>query len=189
MKYLIQILFILNGFFTFSQQFIEICEGYNPTFTYFAPTNDPGNNEWQVNGLFYYSEDLTITWDTPGNYDISVIRYSNGCPSPKMSYNVTVSQCPELIYWVPNTFTPNGDEFNTLWGPIFTSGYDDYGFELLVFNRWGNIIWESKDPAGKWDGTFNNKLCPDGIYTWKIVFSVKNTDEKKEIHGFITLIR
>jgi gliding motility-associated-like protein len=60
---------------------------------------------------------------------------------------------------------------------------------LLVFNRWGNIIWESKDPEGKWDGTYGNKPCPDGVYPWKIVFSVGNTDEKKEIHGFITLIR
>jgi gliding motility-associated-like protein len=137
---------------------------------------------FEVDNLYY-------SWDEFGIFTINVTQTANGCQSLPQQTTITLDECPQELIFIPNTFTPNGDEFNTLWGPIFTSGYDDYGFELLVFNRWGNIIWESKDPAGKWDGTFNNKLCPDGIYTWKIVFSVKNTDEKKEIHGFITLIR
>ena len=189
MRYILLILFIFYGFLSFTQQFIEICEGYTPTYTYFSTTNDPGNNEWTVNGQYFYTEELEITWNTPGNYQINVIRYSDGCPSPEMTYNVTVTQCPELIYWIPNTFTPNQDEFNTLWGPVFTSGYDVDGFKLLVFNRWGNIVWESSDPNGRWDGTYNNKMCLDSVYTWKINFGVKNTDERKEIHGFVTIIR
>jgi gliding motility-associated-like protein len=172
-----------------SNSYFELCEGDSIGVIYSTSSTLSGIYEWIVMGDTFEVDNLYYSWDEFGIFTINVTQTANGCQSLPQQTTITLDECPQELIFIPNTFTPNGDEFNTLWGPIFTSGYDDYGFELLVFNRWGNIIWESKDPAGKWDGTFNNKLCPDGIYTWKIVFSVKNTDEKKEIHGFITLIR
>ena len=92
---------------------------------------------------------------------------------------------------MPNSFTPDQDEFNQTWGPVFTQGFDPYNFDLFVFNRWGEIVWESHDSQGRWDGTYGNKgrECADGVYTWKISYKPKETDEKIDITGSIRLIR
>jgi gliding motility-associated-like protein len=97
----------------------------------------------------------------------------------------------ETIFYVPNSFTPDQDEFNQTWGPVFTQGFDPYNFDLYLFNRWGELIWESHDATAQWDGSYGAKAlhCPDGIYTWKIVYKPKETDEKKVITGYVNLIR
>jgi gliding motility-associated-like protein len=95
------------------------------------------------------------------------------------------------IFYVPNSFTPDQDEFNQTWGPVFTQGFDPYNFDLFVLNRWGEIIWESHDANARWDGTYGikGKDCPDGVYTWKISYKPKETDEKINVSGSIRLIR
>jgi gliding motility-associated-like protein len=97
----------------------------------------------------------------------------------------------ETVFYVPNSFTPDQDEFNQTWGPVFTQGFDAYNFDLYLFNRWGELIWESHDASAQWDGTYAGKAlhCPDGIYTWKITYKPKETDEKKVITGYVNLIR
>lgn len=178
--------------FTFSlctgQQLIELCNGQPQTFTYFSPTTSPGNNEWEVEGEYFYTEDLTYTWDQLGNYIINLIRYDN-CPSEPVSYNVVIVPCDDLAYWVPNTFTPNGDEANNLWGPVFSGDYDPYDFNLLIVNRWGNLIWESKDHEAKWNGYYDGKMCPDGVYIWKMTFGKLGNADKIVEHGHLTLLR
>lgn len=95
----------------------------------------------------------------------------------------------QLIYYVPNSFTPDGDEYNNVFQPIFTSGHDPYNYSLLIFNRWGEIIFESHDAGKGWDGTYAGELTPSGIYTWKILFKMKNEDDRKEVSGHVNLIR
>ena len=96
--------------FTFAQQEIELCEGDEVTYTYSSPTTDLGNNEWEINGQYYYTEDLTMTWTDTGTYIINLIRYNDACPSLPVSYVVTITGCESLIYYVPNAFTPDGDD-------------------------------------------------------------------------------
>ncbi|MFM7666798.1 MAG: gliding motility-associated C-terminal domain-containing protein, partial [Bacteroidota bacterium] len=96
----------------------------------------------------------------------------------------------EIVFWVPNTFTPDNDQFNQSWNVVFYSGYDPFAFELYVFNRWGELIWESHDVNIGWDGTyFNGRKCPDGVYTWKIKFKTLNSDDKRTAVGHLNLIR
>ncbi len=96
----------------------------------------------------------------------------------------------EIIFWVPNTFTPDNDQFNQNWHVVFYSGFDPFFFELYLFNRWGELIWESRDVNAGWDGTyFNGRKCPDGVYTWKIRFKTLNSDDKRTAVGHLNLIR
>ena len=101
----------------------------------------------------------------------------------------TVNVTEELIFWVPNSFTPDGDSYNEYFRAIFTSGYDPYDFSLLIFNRWGEIVWESHDDEVGWDGTYGGKLVQDGTYTWKIEFKTSETDERIMINGHVNIIR
>ena len=102
---------------------------------------------------------------------------------------VTIGIFEELIYYIPNAFTPDGDKFNQLFQPIFTKGYDPDSFTMAIFNRWGEIIFETSDTKVGWDGTYCGQIVQDGIYTWLINFKVKSNDERKSITGHVNLIR
>ena len=111
-----------------------------------------------------------------------------GCTS---TFSVVISFIEETIFYVPNTFTPDEDEFNQTWGPVFTKGFDAYNFNLTVYNRWGEIIWESNDAKGRWDGSYGRSglKCPQGVYTWKIDYKPIETDKKLTISGQVNLLR
>ena len=93
------------------------------------------------------------------------------------------------IYYVPNCFTPDGDEFNNSFLPIFTSGFDPANYELTIYNRWGEIIFVSKNHLIPWDGTFNNKVCKEGLYTFTIKYKNPEIDRFKIISGHINLLK
>ncbi|GAB5424239.1 MAG: hypothetical protein Crog4KO_13860 [Crocinitomicaceae bacterium] len=94
----------------------------------------------------------------------------------------------DVLFYAPNTFTPDGDEFNQNW-KAEVSGIDEFNFELIIFNRWGQIIWESRDPNVGWDGTYNGQPVQDGTYQWVARVGVPYSDDKLEFNGSINLIR
>ena len=95
------------------------------------------------------------------------------------------------VFYIPNTFTPDGDNFNQMFTPIFYSGFDPYNFEMLIFNRWGEIVFETHNTEIGWDGTYGVKgtKATDGAYSWKITYKNPKTDERKVIVGHVTLMR
>jgi gliding motility-associated-like protein len=68
-------------------------------------------------------------------------------------------------------------------------GVDVYDFELLIFNRWGETIWESHDITARWDGTYGGKIVQQGTYTWVIRAKDLINDGKYEFNGFINILK
>ena len=123
----------------------------------------------------------------PGVYPVTLYAISEtGCIDSITKY-VTFEE--DITFYIPNTFTPNGDEDNNAFGAVITSGIDLHNFSLMIFNRWGEKIWESRDASIFWDGTYNGKMAPDGTYTWKIEFKEKNIDKRHVYTGHLNLIR
>jgi len=116
-----------------------------------------------------------------------------GCSGTDTVLVTVIEDCnedDEVIFWVPNTFTPDNDQHNQSWHVVFYSGFDPFAFELYIFNRWGELIWESHDVYVGWDGTYNNGMkVPDGVYTWKIKFKSLQNDEKKSVLGHVNVLR
>ena len=147
----------------------------------------------------------TYMWNVPiangmsympsaGINEFIVIGTNNaGCESSDSLLVTVLEDCTgeEVIYWVPNTFTPDGDQFNQSFKPVFFSGYDPYEYVMYIFDRWGETIYETRNVKFGWDGssTKNGKKAPDGIYTWKIIFKTLNNDEKILEVGHVTLLR
>lgn len=131
----------------------------------------------------------TFPAEDPGNYNIMLIA-SNDAGCVDTAYVIVIVE-EELIFYVPNTFTPDGDEFNEVFGPVFTSGFDPYDYTLLIFDRWGEIIFESHDARIGWPGTYGtgNPIVQDGVYPWKIEFKTTKTDERKIVHGHVNVLR
>jgi gliding motility-associated-like protein len=95
---------------------------------------------------------------------------------------------PEILIYAPNTFTPDGDEFNQTW-QVYMQGIDEYNFNLTIYNRWGQVIWESNDLNAAWDGTYNGQIVPQGTYNWKIRVKDILTDKWMEYQGSTNVIR
>ena len=98
----------------------------------------------------------------------------------------------ELLFYVPNSFTPDSfDDLNSVFQSIFTSGYDPLNFSLLIFDRWGELVFESYDADIGWKGTYGTKgrLAQDGVYTWKIKYIETLTQEERTLLGHVVLIR
>jgi len=172
-----------------NSEYHELCEGDSITDTYVSLFNGPGFTEWYTFGDTLVGNQISLTWLTDGIYIFNVVRWENGCESYPETVTVTIQLCPSELIYIPNTFTPDGDEHNQLFTPIITSGVDIYDFHMTIYNRWGEVIFESFDVTGAWDGTYNNKVCPDGIYNWTIDFGVPKTDERKTLNGSIRLFR
>ena len=169
--------------------FYQVCEGDSIVTLFTALSNLPGYNEWTFMGTTYQQDDISIPFDSPGMFPLSVVHYSNGCASPQQQTVITVARCPELLFYVPNSFTPDGNEHNNTFQPVFTNGFDPYDFHLEIYNRWGELIFESSNHTEYWDGTYNNTPCPVGSYAYKIQFGFKETDNDQVITGNINLIR
>ena len=95
-----------------------------------------------------------------------------------------------LLFYVPNTFTPDGDEYNNTFTPVFSNKNKVESIHLLIYNRWGEIVFESKYIDFGWDGTYKNRKAQDGIYTWELIFTDNSCIGKKEhLYGHVNLIR
>lgn len=169
--------------------FYEICEGDSVNILFNAISNLPGYNIWSLSNVDYQVDVLTTSFNNEGTYILSVVHYSNGCISNEQQSTITIQSCPEELVYIPNSFTPDNDELNQRWKPIFSDGFDPYDFNLTVINRWGQIIWESFNPGASWDGTYNGEYCQDGVYIWKVEFGNTKNDGKKTMIGHLTIIR
>ena len=191
MKKIIYILLFISSW-SYAQQVVDIC-GQTQTFSYWAPYSGGTTTDWTLTGPgvseTYTGNEITLTWSDSGTYVLEAIRSEAGCISPPVTYTITVTECVDLVYWVPNTFTPDGDADNETWGAVFTAGYDPHNFQMIVFNRWGNIIWESHDASARWDGTYDNKQCAEGMYIWLMKFNLQDSADKYRAHGHITIIK
>jgi gliding motility-associated-like protein len=169
--------------------FYEICEGDSVVTSFSALSNLPGYNEWTYMGNTYQQDNLSVSFNATGMFTLSVVHYSNGCVSPEQQTVITVAECPQSLIFIPNSFTPDGDEHNNRWQPTFTSGFDPHSFNLTIYNRYGQVIFESNNAEEGWDGTFNNVMCQDGIYSYVIYYGNLQDDGINTVRGHITLIR
>ena len=95
----------------------------------------------------------------------------------------------DVLYYVPNAFTPDGDEHNNMFNPIFTSGFDPLSYQFDVYDRWGELIFSSQNPQIGWDGYLNFVKCQEGMYAYNIRFTVSKTGEYKSITGHVNLLK
>jgi len=134
----------------------------------------------------FHSESIFVKWENIGNY-IIIVQYSNGECLSQNELLVNVNGCPEFTFYIPNSFTPNGDgvKKNEEFGAYGTNIVD---FHMDIFNRWGELLFHSDNIEYRWNGYYNNQICPDDIYVYKITY--KGTDNKEKIiYGKVMIIK
>ncbi|HNS42222.1 MAG TPA: PKD domain-containing protein [Taishania sp.] len=155
------------------------------------------NSTNATNYTWYFGDDTapshsfepshTYASDASGGFTIMLVASNAiGCVDTAY-YGVKIIE--DLIFYVPNSFTPDGDQFNNTFKPVFTAGFDKYNYEMIIYNRWGEKVFQTHNTEIGWDGTYNGKMVQDGTYTWKIIVKVSDYDEHKQFVGHVNMIR
>lgn len=122
-----------------------------------------------------------------GSYEVCLtVTSPEGCQNEICKPIVFIE---EFLVFVPNTFTPDGDEFNNIFIPVFPEGMamDDYTF--AIYNRWGEVLFESHDVAVGWDGTYHGAIVKEGVYTWTIVAKGGGDKKARKFEGHVNMLR
>lgn len=140
---------------------------------------------WNLDSISQSQNTYPINNLAPGHYNIRVID-SKGC-ADTASYNIIASPTPCYLphVWVPNIFSPNNDGQNDI---LYVRGMGIKTLTFYIYDRWGEKVFESTDPAIGWDGTYKNKPMNSAVYVYylKAVLIDDKTVDKK---GNITLVR
>lgn len=119
-----------------------------------------------------------------GDYPIQIVSNQYGCKDTAMQ---TVVVEPFALY-IPNTFIPDGDELNDLFIPVTAFEVDGWVFQ--IFNKWGELLFETEQCNEGWDGTYESKPCQDGTYIYVLKYRpCDNPYATQQISGFVNLIR
>ena len=98
----------------------------------------------------------------------------------------TGKEC-EIVIWVPNAFSPNGDGLNDHFRP---ASANIRKYNMIIFDRSGLMVYSSDNISDGWDGTYGGQPCPAGIYIYRIVYeSSVAPPTSKTLTGNITLVR
>lgn len=89
---------------------------------------------------------------------------------------------------IPNSFTPNGDNTNDIYIPIVL-GVDPTSYRFEIYNRWGQLLYETETQGDGWDGKHKGKHVPTGTYIWKLIFKKKGGIRTFERTGHLTLFK
>ncbi len=90
---------------------------------------------------------------------------------------------PPLSVFIPNAFTPNGDGINDTFG---VKGEGIKKFTMRIFDRWGEVIFESHSPKQQWDGTYEGKPAQSDVYVYQFTAAGEKAETKS---GSVTLVR
>ncbi|HEX8548243.1 MAG TPA: gliding motility-associated C-terminal domain-containing protein, partial [Cytophagaceae bacterium] len=99
-----------------------------------------------------------------------------------------VAYCPPRIF-LPQAFTPNGDGTNDQF-EIFGDHFEN--FEMKIFNRWGEVVYTTKDRYKPWDGRYLDQDMPGGVYPWVVTYESKavgRSQKSSSLNGSVTLVR
>lgn len=168
----------------------EVTNVYDPVYqfnnlstdatTYFWDFDD-GNTSTDINPQHTYAAvagmyEVCLTAETP-----------EGCND---TYCDSVEVEDVFIIYVPNAFTVDQDGLNEVFLPV-VSGHVEESYELYVYDRWGQLVFESYHSNQGWDGSYRDRtdIAKSDVYVWKVRVKSAVNDEQKEFVGHVTLIR
>lgn len=124
---------------------------------------------------------ITIAPSQTGDYCVTVVS-AEGCEQKAC---ITIEVSPESTIYIPNAFTPNGDDLNDV---LYTPGTNIVTYHFMIYNRWGNLVFESGDMEKGWDGTYKGEPVKDDVYNYRLLAEGINHAIYKKT-GFITVVK
>lgn len=159
----------------------------NPAILFENTSENATSYEWNFgdNSAFSDKENPTHRYSEMGFFDVKLsVSNDFGCVD-------TVTQQISVVFdkiFPPTAFSPNALIEEDREFRIFSAGIADEGYQLLIFNRWGEVIFESNNQKSGWNGRMkNDNFAPAGVYTWVIQY-LDFRGEKYKQQGTVTLL-
>ncbi len=146
--------------------------------------------EWFVNGVSFdtgtAATSTTATVVGFADFEV-VVTTASGCESRR---NIRILIVPAEIR-VPNAFTPNGDGRNDVFRIIYPNGLVIESFNMSVYSRWGNLVFETDNPDEGWNGRKNNngEPLPSDVYVYYYTVKLAGMSESETVQGEVVLVR
>lgn len=142
----------------------------------------------QPNSTYQWSSGEQVPSIEVSEKGIYTLTVRNKCYSESVQYNVDVENCSCDVF-IPNVFTPNGDPHNEKFSAILHQNI--LSFEIVIFNRWGEVVLKSNDIHFKWDGTLQSGVEARGVYYFTVNYVCMNEGKKvkKDKKGWIEVKR
>lgn len=181
--------FVLDNFLKAD---FSVLEDNCPAEPVFFTANSAGRiarHEWNYgDGGIGSGATSTHIFTTPGRETVYNIRYtvtdSFGCSKTVTKPVKIYNSC---MIAVPNAFTPNGDRFNATLYPL--NAIKAENLQFVVYNRWGQMVFQTTSWKRGWDGTLNGRPQPTGTYVWTLRYVNRDTKQRVEKKGYTILIR
>ncbi|MEM6806254.1 MAG: PKD domain-containing protein, partial [Bacteroidota bacterium] len=158
----------------------------NPRISFINTSTDATNFIWDFgDGNTSLEEAPEHVYADTGTYQVFLeVQNDGGC---RDTFSTEVMIQDFLTFYAPTAFTPNGDGNNDRFEPR-GNFIDPESLDLFIFNRWGNLIFESRGYPVSWDGTSKGKAVPMGTYVWRVVLRDQN-NRPREYAGSVTVLR
>ncbi len=153
-----------------------MCNGYSINLD---ATQNNATYLWQDHSI---NSAYTVTQQ--GMYWVTVETYKNCSASDTVIISYTNCETPEIF--IPNSFTPNGDGLNDVFYIKTIAQFSK--FNLFIYNRWGQLIFETDDAVKGWDGTFKGKMLSLGVYIFFVEATIRTNNETVKYRGKVTLL-
>jgi gliding motility-associated-like protein len=157
----------------------------NPNITFYNKTIGGYSYVWEFGDNTATTTEIQPfhTYIMVGEYEVTLIASNQwGCIDTIVK---TLVIDDDFAFYIPNAFTPNGDGANDIFSG---KGYGIKQYEMLIFDRWGEKIYETTDLSKGWDGTYRNVEAQQDVYIYKVTI-IDVHDEKHQYRGHFTLIR
>ena len=163
----------------------------NTTFRFQNESTDGEYFQWlfdEFDLMEVYDTTYTFPLNTEGSYVVELYAYNQyGCADQT---EMTVIVDEEIDLYIPNSFTPDYDGINDVW--LFKgSGFNNFVFNTKIFNRWGELMFETNDPDQAWTGNYmdGGNFVPDGLYFYRIQVRDSRYEIGHIFEGHITVVR
>lgn len=153
--------------------------------------------QWWIDGVLQpeQSDKISICWQQSGIFKLEVRETtSGGCQGIPVSLLVVVlsdlAEKGPLVFTLPNAFTPDGDGLNDVFRPLLLMDPSELEhYHLMVFNKRGQVLFESFNPSEGWNGTFNGKPSPHDTYMVQILYKLAGQSRQRKLLGRVMLLR
>ncbi len=160
---------------------------YNSTFVFTNSSSNYTSIQWDYPTPVTYGNSITKTFPDTGTYSVTLIASNTGGCIDTVTKLIVIR--PEFTFYAPNCFTPNNNTLNDTFLPIGT-GWDVSTFKMTVFDRWGELIYQTHDAAAGWDATHKNhtEKVKEDVYIWKV--ELKDIFHKEHSYvGHVTILK
>ncbi|MBX7095651.1 MAG: gliding motility-associated C-terminal domain-containing protein [Flavobacteriales bacterium] len=124
--------------------------------------------------------------DSAGVYNVCLMAVNANACADTFCLDIIINE--EFVLYAPNAFTPDGNGRNEIFR-VYGNDIDPEDFTLLIYDRWGELVFTSNSLNAGWDGTFKGQKVKNDVYVWKVKTRSLHTGKRYEKIGHVTLVR